>query len=219
MSAEPTQREVFSILTGKPMLVSEEEHARLIAPRSQEPASPAAPALMEELGAVRAAVEYLRLEPAERARREAEPLIATALAEAEKEHQAALDALKALPPPPAPQAPSEVEERLRTLLADSENASATAQADLVVQRELHSHVVGQLAAVRAELAAERSKPQPAPSLHWRELSRPETVELDVERAEDGLLREVVLRAAGYNPVRVEIERGGDRRMRALKLRR
>lgn len=68
------------------------------------------------------------------------------------------------------------------------------------------------AAIAAAAAASRS-----PEMIYQAPVKPEKVDFEYRRGVDGLLKSVVLKAAGYDDVTVDIERGGDNRMRQLKV--
>jgi len=182
---------------------------------------PAPDVTQQTLAAVHETLKYLKAEPQARAKQEAEPLIAAerqAREQAAREYHAEVERLRAAVPVPPP--PNDTEERLRGYLTEHEEAIAVLRAELEVKSALATHAAAQAAEAHTQLATLRAAPPRVEErVVYREREAPAAVELEQLRRPDGLLEAVLLRAEGRAPIRVEVVRGDDLRMRALKLRR
>lgn len=192
---------------------------RVVPPTTPKPLPAVDPA---EFTRMRETLDYLRLEPQERAKREAEPLVAVERIARESAERSRAESERVLAehrarPVPVPEAT----EQLRAFLAESEVALAAAQVDVRAAHAETTRIAAEAVQLRAELHTAQAAAFAASREHvvYREAEPPQNIDLDYQRDANGLLAEVVMRATGYGPVRVGIVRGGDNRVRALKLRR
>lgn len=106
-----------------------------------------------------------------------------------------------------------VAEHLRVELTQKEVESSRAHAELVRITEEHRQaIVATKAAAEVEAAARPARIVIQPPV------KPEKIDFEYHRAANGLLNSVVLKAAGYDDVAIDIVRGGDNRMKQLKVR-
>lgn len=222
-----------NLLTGQPLSTIEVE-ARKVVPLRKEPAVDPTTELLQRM---QGTLEYLRLEPAERAKKEAEPLIELERNERAIVEQRALETTAAMEKS-AREAAAALEiartehlnttTGLRSLLGETQDVAAQLRADLArssatteefrQQAEktsnAHHQALVALAAAeeKAKAAARIPAPQVVPPLKSADIT------LDAIMATDGLLQRVVLKAKGYDDVAIDIERDGANSLKTLIVR-
>jgi hypothetical protein len=199
-----------------------------VAGQRQVPAEPKPDHAGESLEVMKGILEYLKTEPAERAKREAGPLI-------EQERTRLTEAARV------------ERERYEAEISDARAAAAAREADAAGLRKLLLEVDGSSERIRGESEQLRAayERELAASTEARRLAEEHRLALEALRAappqvvrghvpaptlapEDisfslvkgpssGLLNRVVLKAKGYEDVEIDIVRGADNRMRDLKI--
>lgn len=177
--------------------------------------------------ALEAAVDYLRTDAAERARREAEPIL-----EAErKKMQAELDQIRLTARKETENAAARLQKTESELTKLRANYGENMDQYAALQRELDERTTALQAAQDKAAAAERQAMEqiqelnaklaaipPAPAAPVKEPPlRADQIEMNWNRDGAGLIHSVVLKAAGYDDVTVNVERFPDNRIRALNV--
>lgn len=203
----------LSLLTG----------TRLPARLAKEP-SPPQPDPME---LVIESLEYLKLEPSARAKREAEPVITAERAAFEaKLNEAVAAAARQLDEERALR--RAVVASLQAEMQDAMRLRQEAERDLRASLGASQEEIERLRAEAKKHAEEterrraEAKKQPKASPAPQQLPQPAPaladIQFEYQRHDNGLLRHVVLKAKGFRETVIDIERGADNRMRNLKVR-
>lgn len=209
---------VYSILARKEVpAVEPKPNLRAV---SLEPRVPAETETIKAIKALHNDVAYLKVEPQERAKREAQPLI-----EAERAERTRLEAEGKARADVAAAAHAAETTRLRDLLREADIQTETAHREASVRdaRILETERLAQETAERhrQELEAARRERQPLPAILAPvppPMPAPEEIEFEPHKDTNGLLRALLIKSPGYSPLLVEVMRGADNRMRNLKAR-
>lgn len=193
-------------------------------PRLRPAHTPAGPKPDSEtkqlFGVMRETLDYLKLEPAARAKREAEPLLAQERAAAHERESAASAERE------AERAKREEEaQRLREIIRETDAAAENLRAQArehQVQMEQAAREHGEaLEAHRLELETLRARPGPTAALPAPApppAPKPEDFGFEYRKDVNGLLTGMTIQAPGYASLVVEVVRGADNRMRHIKVR-
>lgn len=167
-------------------------------------------------------LEFLALDPAERARQEAAPLIEQERALTAQERTAREAAERRAETISAEattvlSAQQEGAQRLRDMLFTKEEETGRLRAETEQLRETSSQLQAENVRLTQALAVVPPAQRPVVSQPPVPVN-PADIQFVYQRHENGLLRHVVLRANGFNDVTIDIDRGPDNRMRKLKVR-
>lgn len=164
-------------------------------------------------------LDYLRMEPEARAKKEAAELLDRANQETAQERTAreAAEANAAriqAEYETALRKQKEAAQQMREIIAAAEDEAARLRADLASR-------TGEIERLQAEIQAKpmpQPEPQPAPVANTPAALKPEDIQFEYRRHANGLLARVVMKAKGYQDVAIDIERGADNLMRNLRVR-